>query len=219
MRSSSKVSRGNICSRNILPHQRILSNNRGIELSINFAVVLILSIIILGLGIYLYTQINVRIQDLVEEVSQEAKDDIFSALDKSQGDLVFIPTVIKEISLGDNAHFPIGIKAQTKECGGSDAREAQFTVTMKPDIVVDEKNKVVAITNELKTNMQSWYFTEPLEITVRNNDKEVIDRPIRAGIGAKKGYSYGFDLKISCDSSNPDAAYGGKSHKLIIVVE
>ena len=190
-----------------------VKSSKGIELSINFLVVLILSIVILGLGVYLYTRINVQIQDLVEDVSQEAQDDIFSFLDKQQNELVFIPNVIKEVERGEVAHFPLGIKADTSLCGGG--AEATFTITLNDDIIVDEKNTEIIPDNNLKTSIKSWYLAEPKQITLRNNEKVVIDRPIQAGVDSQEGYTYGFDVFISCDGVN---RYGEKSHKLLIVV-
>lgn len=192
---------------------QLAQNRGGIELSINFLVVLILSIVILGLGIYLYTRINVQIQNLVEDVSQEAQEDIFRLLDKQQNEFVFIPNVIKEVERGDVAHFPIGIRADTAQCGGG--KDATFTITMSHDIIVDGNNKEIVPDNTLKTSISSWYLAEPKTVTLKNNEKVVIDRPILAGTDALEGYTYGFDVKISCDNIN---RYGGKSHKLLVVV-
>ena len=192
----------------------IINNKKGIELSINFVVVIILSIIILTLGIYLFTQIKGEIEELYIEVSQEAKDDIFSILDKRQDELIFIPNIIKELNLGEVAHFPIGIRSDTSKCGA--VSESQFEITMKPEIVVDENNREVSITNEMKTQIDTWYFKEPLRLKLRNNEKEAVDRPVVAGVGAQQGYTYGFDVKITCDGINP---YGEKSHKIFIFVK
>jgi hypothetical protein len=94
-------------------------NKRGIELSVNFIVILILAIAIFGGGIYLVYQIFAKAQNMKEGVDQQTEDRINALLD--DGSPVVIPDVAKTGERGKLVYFYIGVSDNHKRQSGQPA--------------------------------------------------------------------------------------------------
>jgi hypothetical protein len=193
---------------------KLFSNRKAIELSINFIIVLSFSILILVMGIYLFTQVLGQGQDLTEKVTSETRGEITDLLDRSPNSPVAIPRVVQVVETGEVAHFPLGIRVDTSRC--QETSEAQFLISTNFDVLSspeDEITEASALSQELKVQIKDWHL-EPRTLTLKNNVKDVVDIPIKAGFGAKPGFTYGFDVTVLCNG----ISYDDFSHKIFLKV-
>jgi len=189
---------------------KIFKDNKGLELSINFIVVLIFSILILSMGIFLFTQIFEEGGDLTKQFSEQTQKEINSLLEDKK-DLIALPNVVSTLKKGETAHFPIGIKGDTERCG--ETKSADFNLKLEL-VQIEENNDVRLPTNDERALSNNWYFDYD-EFTINNNEKWSDDIPIRAGDGAVEGNTYVFDVDITCNNQ----LYDDYTHLLFLVVE
>lgn len=185
-------------------------NNKGMELSINFIVVLIFSILILSMGLYLFTQIFEEGGELERQFSEQTQREINSLLEDSN-DLIALPNVVAVLKYGEVAHFPIGVKADTKRCGSGKSADFKLDLDL---IQVKEGDKVRDPTNDERSLSFNWKL-EDLEFTVNNNEKWSNDIPLKAGDGVISGNTYVFNVGVTCQNQ----IYDDYTHLLFLVVE
>jgi hypothetical protein len=82
---------------------------RGIELAVNFLVVFILMIVVLGLGLTLFFKLKAGTEQINQDVSEETRRQIEEVMITS-GSKVMIPFVIEDIQRGKSGYFLIGIE-------------------------------------------------------------------------------------------------------------
>jgi len=80
---------------------------KGLELSINFLVVIILSIVMLSLGIYLVRTFFAQSQELTTEIDDATRNRINELL--SFGEITALPFNIKEVKAGERGIFGLGV--------------------------------------------------------------------------------------------------------------
>jgi hypothetical protein len=194
---------------------KLVSHKKGIELSINFIIVISFAILILIMGIYLFTQVLNQGQELTQRVTEETRGEINSLLDKSSDTLIVLPRVIQEIASGEVAHFPLGVRSDTSRCSGGASADFVITTTFDSALVSDAVGNVYVPSDTEVVQIEDWYLTKPHSLSLGNNDKEILDVPILAGSGARSGYTYGFDIEIRCGN----VRYGDYSNKIFITVK
>lgn len=86
-----------------------LSSRKGIQLSINMLVVIILGVVLLGMGIMLVTSMVDKGQSYSDEVDQQLMDQLRKS-QFSDGRLVAVLSPQKEVSSGDTAYFVLGFR-------------------------------------------------------------------------------------------------------------
>jgi hypothetical protein len=107
-------------------------NKKGMELPINFLVMLILGLVMFGAAITIVYKIYFSTNDLQKQLDSQTKKQIESELRKGSGEKVMFGLTTKEIKRGDNDVFGIGIR-------NDKAAETDFYVTVsctyayKPD--------------------------------------------------------------------------------------
>ncbi|MFP4118993.1 MAG: hypothetical protein ACLFTH_02975 [Candidatus Woesearchaeota archaeon] len=100
----------------------MLSSHKGFELSINMLVVIILGIVLIGIGISIFSNAFSKTAELRDQVDSDTQRQINSLLD--DGSLVVVPYSNKEAKRGDYVDFNLGIN---NEMGGS--RQFKVIVT------------------------------------------------------------------------------------------
>lgn len=108
-------------------------NKKAIQLSINFLVIVIISLAIFGMGIVFVNKIFFSAGKKIAEMDLKTKEELAMLLD--EGDKVAMPFFQKTVIHGKTATFGIGI-LNTKSA-------AAFTVVVKFDEAYDKANKKI----------------------------------------------------------------------------
>jgi hypothetical protein len=161
---------------------------RGIEISINFIVIMILAIVTLAMGLIIFNMIFKSGTELEKEVSQSTKDQI-NRLMMTGDQAVAMPEFIKDMSIGEQYAFGLGIK-------NSRAAAQQFTVNVMFNFAVDSKDADKTQEAVASADIASWYFEKIGPITVNPNSLQVISIPIRPGSKAKDDWVYVFNVEV-----------------------
>ena len=82
-------------------------HKKGIELSVNFLVVIILSLVMLSMGIYLIREFFETTADLRDALDQQTEEQLTQLL--QEGKLVALARTRKTIPVGESALFGLGI--------------------------------------------------------------------------------------------------------------
>jgi hypothetical protein len=164
---------------------------KGLELSINFIIVLVLAVVTLFMGIIIFNLVFRAGIELEQEVSQSTKDQINRLL-MAGDENVIMPEFFREMSVGEQKAFGLGIR----NYGGTE----KFTINIIFDLAVDSNN--IDRTSQVIAGggVGEWYF-EKIDATVAANELEVISVPIRVRSNAKNDWVYVFNVEVR-DSSN-----------------
>ena len=165
----------------------VFNNKKGIELGINFIVILIIAIVVFSFGIYFTAQIFSGAKELKENIDKDTELQIQDALRSGQKVSV-APTTI-ELKAGEGKSVGLGIVNLL----GCDA-------TFK--IFVSDSN-----TPELDGNM-AYLYTDTQSI--KNSDEKVVPIFIQVP-GATQPGTYATDIKVNaaqCGESSQNI-YGG----------
>ena len=96
--------------------KKIIKHKRGFELSINFIVMVILSLAMLGVGFYFAKNIFIQTYDIGQQLDDQTKSQIESKL-RDPASLVAIGINQKSIKRGDHDIFGVGVANRNKEEG------------------------------------------------------------------------------------------------------
>ncbi len=152
-------------------------NKRGFELSVNFLVIIILSIAMLGVGMMLFYKIMNVSDNIRTDLDQQTLDRLNRAMD--DGSLIYIPDVTKTTTYGEYAYFGLGIR---NELGA--AHDFQVIITSSPP----------------NSHFNMVYDTTSFSLD--NNAKTYV----LIAIGPKEDVSapdldqYGFEVRVECKS-------------------
>ena len=109
-------------------------NKKAIELSINFLVIIIISLAVFGMGILFVNKIFFAAGKKVAEMDSQTKEELARLLDS--GDKVAMPFFQKTVIHGNTATFGIGV---LNTLGSPKA----FTVVVKFDEAFDKEDKLI----------------------------------------------------------------------------
>ncbi len=178
-----------------------MKSKKGMELSINFIVMLILAIVIFGFGIKIGYQIIFSSNEMADKVSADAEKQLTSLL--TSGTKVAIPEGIKKLKPGQSYALGIGIYNIL------DAENAQFSVGIAPEkFYQNENSEGVEFARESNGNIvdatreTDVWVLKPRPQPINPNEKKVISVPIKVPNGAKRG-TYVFNIAV-CDSQTCD---------------
>ncbi len=157
------------------------------QLSVNFLVVMIICIALLGIGIYLVRTFSDTAVEMKEEVDNYHKEQLIRAL--SQGALVSVFPQSQTVRRGDNADFYL---AMSNELG----QEEDFYIS-----IISEDSGLTGIPLE-PLFMRGPYLVE-------NNEQRFVPLKIISDTGSSHG-SYLFNLRVCYgnECSNNGEPYG-----------
>jgi len=161
---------------------------RAFELSISFIVMLILTIIVFGFGIKFVYNLSHRSTSLVDQLSEETKDDIENML--YLGKIVAIPINEKEINVGESAVLGIGILNQLGK-----KEDFKIYVAFATGIDADE-NEITSI------DISEWTFEKYATQAIKENEHKIIPLAFQVPKGSNKG-TYIFNVNVCYDDDNP----------------
>ncbi|MBD3309912.1 hypothetical protein GF351_01700 [Candidatus Woesearchaeota archaeon] len=179
-------------------------NKKGLELSINFIVVLILSIVIFVFGIMLFRMMFSEAETYEEKLSAEMEAKIMQYM-QSSGQRVVIPINTREVGAGDSVFFGVGVTNVDPQAQSND-----FYLTISSNKAYrDDKT---AIPYDADTWPEFSKSTAP--VTIANNDNEIISFPVGIPQGIADG-TYIIDVTVNCDGCS-DPTYGkGKIYVIV----
>lgn len=186
-------------------------NKKGIELTVNFLVLMIIAVVVVIMSLFLFKNILGSGEDLTDTVTKDVEQRMNELLLKSD-EVVMIPQFQADARTGKVHKFALGIKSETSQCGGGS--EANYDVDVEFVIATDATNNDATLTPGLREQARTWYFDQTQTYTIKNGERMVIGVPIMAGNGASRDWTYGFDVIVSCNGRE----YGGLQKVYITVV-
>jgi hypothetical protein len=158
-------------------------DKRGLELSINFIVVMILAVITLFMGIVIFRIMFAGGTEFEQQVSDKTKAEINSILMRGEDEVV-LPDFYRQMSVGDTHAFALGIR--------NNGPDSEFTVLVEP------KSWAINDTNQQAgpVDVRGWYFGKLGPFTVKSSSLEVVSVPMRVTSTGKKGWTYVFNVTV-----------------------
>ena len=165
-------------------------NKKAIELSVNFLVIIIISLVMLSLGIYLMRYFFVQAESIKTNIEETTESDIESLL--VHGQTVSIPIIKKDIRPKNHDSFSLVI---LNALGNT----ADFQATVIFDRAYDKSGEpLVGVT-------ANWIFYHEPPFELNNNEGRKIQLLAVVPKGTQAG-TYAFDVVVSAESST----YGSK---------
>jgi hypothetical protein len=209
----------------------IKMNKKGLELSIGFVVIFILSVLIFSLALYYLFEWFGKAEQLKAEIDRQTQEQIMTAL-KTGNQLVAIPISILETTRGKPVTFGVGVRNIASETQFSMA--TSYSGAYTPDgrpIIVDQQHIA-----------ERWLgsFATTSTFALKKNQEKLVpllinaDLQIAEGKPTSKG-DYVFNICIydaplrsdgtppaPCDSgqysTNPDVFYTGKIYQVVVKI-
>ena len=172
-------------------------NKKGFELATNFLVVIILSLVLFGTGIAIFTKMIDAGKDLEISMSERMKQQLDAAMD--DGSLIVIPTNSIKVKRGDTAHFSLGFWNEFEN-------EAKFTIDVEDKDVTNSDIKLI----------KEYPNVEP-------NEKVHVLIAIKPPKDTPKG-QYAFDISIKYNYVSQEGQlfnnilYTNKKNRIYVVV-
>lgn len=172
-----------------------------IELTTNFLVVAIISMVVLGLGIVLVKNLTDQSIKAQDTVSDQLKKQIESLLD--DGSRVVVPVVSQKATRGDLVTFGIGVRNYD-----SVAKEFTVKAQTKNGYKPDGTTVISSYDAKVKTSPSSTTFT------IQPNAKQPFLIVAQVDKTADRG-TYAIDIEVKAESQQ----YGDPKYRVYVVVE
>ena len=131
-------------------------NKSGIQLSVNFIVILIIAVFVFGLGLRFAYKIFVLADEMKENLDRETEAQIEMMLDT--GAIVGIPINRAKLGIGDSKIFGLGIN--------NDGDCENFEIKMDFTTAVDTNGDFISELAPEVTNIDNWYNSEIISYTI-----------------------------------------------------
>ncbi|MBW3012931.1 hypothetical protein KY340_01885 [Candidatus Woesearchaeota archaeon] len=181
----------------------MMNKKAAIELSLNFIVFISIAVVILILGIFIFTQILGEGKEITGKIGEDVQDRLNTLLITGRENVI-IPGTFRTAGRGDVAAFALGIK--NKDC-----TSGKFTVKTSFDIAVDAKNDLM--TNVNSAEIATWYFDQS-EYDIAQNDRKIVPVLIRPDKGAVNGWTFSFNVDVLCGTTQYSPL-----HKIYVVID
>ncbi|HIH37473.1 hypothetical protein J4460_08505 [Candidatus Woesearchaeota archaeon] len=190
-------------------------NKRGIELSVNFLVMLILAIVVFGFGIKLVYSMFSSSMNKIESLDQNSEQQIMSML--SSGKKVAIPIYKKTTVRGKPVVFGVGIYNSLEGQGSDDefvvrvgdgtynaawtGIHATYPRLFNPDgteVTDTNKRSKVSLLEPFKAT-KTKTATDGYKVNIQKNKGQVVSIPVSVDKNAEAG-TYVFDVFVCAQS-------------------
>lgn len=189
--------------KNMCKYNKKHNKKAAIQLSINFIVLTILSLIVLGIGFYLVTNIFITATEYKGILDEQTKESILATLKKS-GELISLPIIQYTVRRGENEIIGVGLINNA----GS---EQTFYITAECTEAVDnQENELcykaggISCDNEASGYCSKWILLDTEQITLKNREDAVISLFVSVSDDAPSGI-FGYSFKVctanKCGSS------------------
>lgn len=193
-------------------------NKKAIELSINFIVITVLSLLVLGVGFYIVTNIFTLSTEYKEQLDEQTQENILEALRQS-GELISLPINSYTIERGNYEMIGIGLLNSV-----GDVQIFYITLTCTEALDTDNtvlcaQNNAISCDTEATAYCSQWITLGDEKLTLENRKDKAIGVYIAVPDNAPAG-TYGFTFKVCtgnyCGSSG--SVQYGPTKKLYITV-
>jgi hypothetical protein len=169
------------------------SKKASLELSINFIVILIISIVVFGFGLFFLRSVGKGASSATEQISRESEMQIQALLDS--GEQIIIYPEQLEIKRNKAGTFGVGILNTIPK------PSHMFTIGVKCSAYVNKAGEYLDC-NSGSPDTDSWTFSSFKEYEVERNENQKISIPIMVGGKASPG-TYIFDVYVCYNPNNP----------------
>lgn len=195
----------------IAPRKIFFSKKAAINLSVEFLVVIVISLVILGMGVTLLYKFLGGAEDIKAELDKKTEDELRRLL-IDEGKKVALPLHLAELSPGERHIFGLGILNVENE-------EKSFFMRVEGVKAADQENHPFVL--ELR-EVETWLLYSQLAINLKKGENHF--EPLMVEVpkkDVKKG-TYIFDLVVRKDDLNPITGVRvqyGNTQKFIVVVK
>lgn len=208
-----------------------LHGKKGIEFTVGFIVMLILTIVVFGLSISLLFKWFGQAEELQAEIDKRTQEQILAAL-RTGNQLVVIPFSIQEAPRGGTASFGIGVR--------NIGNEGQFSIALSYSGAYAPDGSTIAVDPAYIANNWLGNFYVVDTFTLKRNQQDVKPVLLRADVNVANGRptvkgDYVFNLCVynkplradgtpeaPCDvgqfRTNPSVFYTGKIYQITLRV-
>lgn len=171
-----------------------MNKSAAIELSVNMIVITVLSLIVMGIGFYLVTNIFTTATEYKGKLDEQTQQSILATLRKS-GDLISMPIIHYTIARGETDVFGAAL------LNDLDATETfSITVTCTEAVDSDENDlcaEVQGISCDTETAgyCSDWITLDTEETTLENREDTAIGMFVIVPDDAPSG-TFGYSLKV-----------------------
>jgi hypothetical protein len=190
-----------------------MKNKKAIELSVNFLVIVILSIAMLGMGLYLVRTFFKGAEETKSQLDEQTREKIVEML--SYGENTAMPFNQKSIYAGESATYGVGVL-------NIDPKNTQtFKVEIKADKAYDFENKPITPDRGYSFTLgveKDWLLYDEEPFTLKAHEQKEILALVTVPKVVVRG-NYVFNVSISsCPTASctPNSRYG--FHKMYVTV-
>ena len=163
-------------------------NKKAMELAVNFIVILIISIVVFGMGLYFLKGFFGFATEQTEQLDINTEKMIQNIL--LDGSKVAVPLDKKTVNRGSSAVFGVGILNILGD-------KENFSITLNNSLIIDKQGVPVDISPLEDPYLE---FLSDYSRIVEANEQAIISIPIRVSRGAKSG-TYIVDLDVYAGNS------------------
>ncbi len=193
-------------------------NKKAMELSINFIVILIITIVIFASSIFMTAKFFKSTTDYQSSIDENTEAQIRALL--SEGSRVAIPLNNMEIKLGHQNYFALGIANRLRHLDGY----ADFDVNISfAKAYTSSSVSICADSAECPLIEQEWLLAKDKSVTLKNNEDESIMIMVQVGSSLASGKpteagTYIFDVEVKTELNGVMQLYDGHIHKFYVTV-
>ncbi|MCK5107706.1 MAG: hypothetical protein KAQ83_03185 [Nanoarchaeota archaeon] len=181
-----------------------MKNKKGIQLSVNFIVMLIIALVVFAFGINFMYDLITKAEEIRQDVDDNTQREIEASL--TGGDIVSIPINHKETKIGESVIFGLGIFNVEKT--------QAFTIEMSFESAYNSKTKA-----PISVNGEDWIISSYGPYELAKNEQKIIGLPIRVPRNIESGKTpsgvYSFNIEVK----NAEGLRYGNLQKVRITVE
>lgn len=178
----------------------MLKSKKGMELQINFIVMLIIALVVFGMGISIAMKIFGSANELKDDLDNQAEQQVLSYL--NSGKLISVGMNRKEIKTGDSETFALALMNKY-------SKPIRYAVIVEDTfIAVDKNNDKIAQSDLIALeigDISSWTFPRRPSsgyYKLERNEQEAIPLAFRVPSKAIKGL-YAFTVKVFYEEIEP----------------
>lgn len=173
-----------------------IMNKKAMELSINFIVMLVLSIAVFSFGLVFLNNVFTQAGEIKAQLDSDSEQRLMTLLDR--GEMVAIPIQSKDVKAGGSIVFGLGVLS-------IEEGTTRFTVAINCTLALSPND------DEIPGACSKTWFISPKPFDLTKNEKKLIPIAVQAPSGLPRG-TYGFTVKVYAN----DILYGGAPKQFFV---
>ena len=181
-------------------------NRKGIELSVNFIVMLVLAIVVFSFGLIFTSKLFTQAKELKADLDAETERNVEALLNKGDRVATFISS--KEVKPGSSAIFAVGILNVLKE-------QTTFDINVTCSVAVNARG------TEIVNGCAGAHTSKIQPVTIERTKQKIIPVAVAPPAAAGKGFTYGFTVTVTYsdpDNNYEETIYGGAPKQIYVSI-